>query len=255
MINIPLESKNKDDFPLKKAERMIVAYAVLFGADNRSAFMRFHPEYVSTDGKTMNQAGNQASRQFWSWGKVKDYRAAYEETVQEFLSGRKRAVRITDSDDNVSSDKRKDRAIRKLVSDCLDAIENNAALDPETLKDFVTMAKALGVLKDEEEQQIAPIRVLIARCKSECNYCFFVETAKAKGLMFDSCDYCKARKVAEEHGFKFDHCTLLDVPQEVIEEIESHNDVKLTDILDNGQMTRVDIEKQFNDIDSGEQDN
>lgn len=230
MINIPLRAKNEAEYPLKKIDKEIVAYAVLFGADNQTAFMRFHPEYMTTDGKTMNNAGKVASRQFWSWGKVKDYRTAYESDVQEFLNGRKKTS-VAVPEDNGSSDKRKDRAIRKLVSDCLDAIENNAALDPETLKDFVTMAKALGVLKDEEEQQIRPIRVLPSTCR-ECRYKAFVESAVSNNDAIDCCAWCKARKVAEENGYRFnDGKDLLEIPQEIITELESKNDVKLTDIL------------------------
>ncbi len=230
-ISLPLRAKNEADFPqLKKIDKDIVADAVLFGADNQTAFMRFHPEYVSTDGKTMNQAGKQASRQFWSWGKVKDYRQSYEQTVQEFLNGKKSIGRITDTEGDGNSDKRKDRAIRKLVSDCLAAIEDNVALDPETLKDFVTMAKALGVLKDEEEQQIRPIRFLPTLCASECRYRLFVENAVKGGDLVDECQYCRALRFATENGYHDDATKRLDIPQEILD-AEPENTVSTLDIL------------------------
>ncbi len=50
--------------------------------------------------------------------------------------------------------------------------------------------------------------------------------------MFDECQYCKARKMAEQNGFKYDPTKLLDIPDEVIEEIDSKNNVRLLDILD-----------------------
>ncbi len=227
----PLRAKNEADFPqLKKIDKQIIAAAVLLQLDNQSAFALYHPEYIDGTGR-LNAAGKQASRQFWSWGKVKDYRQSYEQTVQEFLNGKKSIGRIADTEGDGNSDKRKDRAIRKLVSDCLAAIEDNVALDPETLKDFVTMAKALGVLKDEEEQQIRPLRFLPTLCR-ECRYKAFVESFVANNEVIDCCAWCKARKIAEENGYRFnDGKDLLEIPQEIIDEIESKNNVKLTDIL------------------------
>ena len=90
----------------------------------------------------------------------------------------------------------------------------------------------MNLLKDEVERVAPPVRVLMARCKSECRYRKFCETAKIEGMIIDDCDYCKARKFAEEHGFVYDPCTVLDLPDDVIIEIDSHNDVKLLDILD-----------------------
>ncbi len=231
----PLRAKNEADFPtLKAVDKKIIAAAVLLQLDNQSAFALYHPEYIDGTGR-LNAAGKQASKMFWGYGRVKDYREAYEATVNEFLSGRKTSNRIADAESGGNSDKRKDRAIRKLVSDCLDAIEGNVALDPETLKDFVTMAKALGVLKDEEEQQIKPLRYLPERCSS-CRARIFVESAVANGDVLDMCQYCKARKIAEENGYRFnDGKDLLEIPQEIIDEIESKNNVSTLDII-NGKI-------------------
>lgn len=247
----PLRAKNEADFPtLKKIDKQIIAAAVLLQLDNQSAFALYHPEYIDGTGR-LNAAGKQDAKFFWNYGKNKEYRQSYEQTVQEFLNGKKK----TKVDVSEPSESRRDKAEGIYRDKVYTAIEAVDPTDIDSMKTVGDLGKTVKIFKEEEERQIAPIRVLVARCKSECNYCFFVETAKAKGLMFDSCDYCKARKIAEKHGFKFDHCTLLDVPPEVVEEIESHNDVKLTDILDNGQMTRADIEKQFNELDSDEQNN
>ncbi len=234
-ISLPLRAKNEADFPqLKKIDKQIIAAAVLLQLDNQSAFALYHPEYIDGTGR-LNAAGKQASKMFWGYGKAKDYRQDYETTVEEFLNGRKNSNRIADTDGGGNSDKRKDRAIRKLVSDCLAAIEDNVALDPETLKDFVTMAKALGVLKDEEEQQIRPIRVLPSLCR-ECRYKAFVESSVLNNEAIDCCAWCKARKIAEENGYRFnDGKNLLEIPREIIDEIESKNNVSILDII-NGKI-------------------
>ena len=104
-------------------------------------------------------------------------------------------------------------------------------LDPDSVKTIVEVFKKMNLLKDDVEQEIRPVRVLPARCKSECRYRLFVETAKAEGQIVDDCDYCKARAYAEEHGFKYDPCTVLNLPEDVVTKIDEYNDVKLTDIL------------------------
>jgi len=212
MINIPLESTNKDEFPLKKAERMIVAYAVLFGADNQTAFMRFHPEFTN-DGKTLNQAGKVASRQFWSWGKVKDYRDSYIKTVQEFLNGKKSAVK---SEAVSIDDSRKDRALKSLLNQAMSMVEGGADLDADTLKTITEIFKKLNILKDEVEQQEKPRRYLPVRC-GECDYRSFVESYVEKGEIENTCLRCKALAIAEEHGFHYD-------PKKLLNPINPNND-------------------------------
>lgn len=227
-FNIPLEIKDKSAFPqLKKVDRQVVAYAVLFGVGNQDAFMRFHPEYIDASGKQMNPAGKKASTQFWNYGKVKDYREAYENELAEFL-GQSTAVAAYDDNEVIDGD----ALARKILSDLAAMIKNGRIQDYEVLKIATDILNKYGVLKGSEEKVIAPIRVLPTRCKSECRYRLFVETAKLEKQICDDCDYCKARKFAEENGFVYDPCTVLDLPEDVIAEIDSHNDVKLLDILD-----------------------
>ena len=226
---IPTEIKDKSAFPqLKKNDRLTVAYAVLFGVGNQDAFMRFHPEYIDASGKQMNPAGKKASAQFWNYGKVKDYREAYETELAEFL-GRKQTSRNVDTD---IDDNRIEGALKKLLNHTIGLLDNGDNLDPDSVKTIVEVFRKMNLLKDEVERVAPPVRVLLARCKSECRYRKFCETAKIEGMIIDDCDYCKARKFAEEHGFVYDPCTVLDLPDDVIKEIDSHNDVKLLDILD-----------------------
>lgn len=198
-LNIPTEVKDKSAFSqVDKTARQIIAYAVLMGADNQSAFMRFHPEFIDASGKTMNGAGKQASRQFWSWGKIKDYRQQYEDELTEFL-GREKAVRseLSDIDDN-----RKDKALKALLNRAMSLVEDNAELDPDTLKTLTEIFKKTGLLKDEVEEQEKPRRYLPERCSS-CRMKEFVETAVENGDVEDLCQRCRALKIAEEHGFRF----------------------------------------------------
>lgn len=208
-LNIPTEVKDKSAFPqVDKTARKIIAYAVLMGADNQTAFMRFHPEYLDTSGKAMNSAGKQASRQFWSWGKVKDYRQQYEDELTEFL-GKKQTPRseLLDIDDN-----RKDKALKALLNRAMSLVEDNTELDPDTLKTLTEIFKKTGLLKDEVEQVEVPRRYLPARCHTECSYRLFVESHIENGDIISECDYCRTRKFAEEQGWRFDPTKNLDLP-------------------------------------------
>lgn len=208
-LNIPTEIKDIKAFPqVDKTARQIIAYAVLMSADNQSAFMRFHPEFIDASGKAMNSAGKQASRQFWSWGKVKDYREVYEKELAEFL-GRKQTNRseLSDIDDN-----RKDKALKALLNRAMSLVEDNTELDPDTLKTLTEIFKKTGLLKDEVEQVEVPRRYLPARCHTECSYRLFVESHIEGGDIISECDYCRTRKFAEEQGWRFDPTKNLDLP-------------------------------------------
>lgn len=226
-LNIPIEVKDKSAFPqLKKIDRMTVAYAVLFGVDNQTAYALYHPEYMDASGKSMNSAGKQASRQFWGYGKTKDYREAYEQELAEFL-GHGTTIESYEESEDIDGD----ALARKILSDLAAMIRNGRIQDYEVLKIATDILNKYGVLKGSEEKVLPPIRVLPTRCKSECRYRKFVETAKAEGQIADDCDYCKARAFAEEHGFKYDPCTVLNLPEDVVTKIDEYNDIKLTDIL------------------------
>lgn len=227
-FNIPTEVRDKSAFQqLKKADRQIVAYAVLFGVGNQEAFKLYHPEYLTADGK-LNDAGRKASSMFWNYGKVKDYREQYEKELAEFL-GRKSAPKSEIAGEIDES--RKDKVLKELLSQAMSLVEKGD-LDPDTMKTVVEVFRKLNILKDEVERIIAPIRVLMARC-SACRYRIGVESAVCNGEILDMCAYCKCRKMAEEHGYRFnDGKDLLEIPQEIIADLESKNDVKLMDILD-----------------------
>lgn len=228
-LNIPTEVKDIKAFPqVDKTARQIIAYAVLMGADNQTAFMRFHPEFIDASGKAMNSAGKQASRQFWSWGKVKDYRQQYVQELAEFL-GRKQTSQSSEFDELSEEDKAE--AVKMFRGKVYRAMRTVDETNIAALTDVGGLAKSTKVLNENEEQEIRPIRVLPARC-SECRYKAFVESSVLDGAAIDCCTYCKARKVAEEHGYRFNEGKdLLEIPENVIKGLESKNDVKLEDII------------------------
>ncbi len=224
----PLRAKNEADFPqLKKIDKQIIAAAVLLQLDNQSAFALYHPEYIDGTGR-LNAAGKKDSKFFWNYGKNREYRQAYEATVEEFLNGKKSA---TKSDTVSIDDSRKDRALKSLLNQAMSLVEGGSELDADTIKVCSDIFTKLGLIKSEEEREIRPIRVLPSLCR-ECRYKAFVESSVLNNEAIDCCAWCKARKIAEENGYRFnDGKDLLEIPQEIIDELESKNHVKLTDIL------------------------
>lgn len=216
---------NNDEFKQSKLEKDILSFPLLYACSNATAYALFHPELCDRNGK-LNKAGQRECRMFFSHPNNIAYMDAMRAHLEALTKG---TVKVVTSD--VINDSRKDNALKVLVNRALSLMEKGEDLDPETIKLIADIAVKLKLIKEDEEQQIKPVRVLMARCKSECRYRAFVETQVLDGRVFDDCEYCRARAYAEEHGFKYDPCKLLDVPQDVIDELDSKNDVRMEDIL------------------------
>ena len=218
-----------DDSRIPAADKDLIVYSIAFAIPNQKAFALWHPEFLDSSGK-LNKTGRAACTQFFNYSKNREYADSYAAYLKAFLSKKESGVKSETS--AIIDDARKDNARVALYNKVIRLIEGDDELDPDTLKIAVDMAKKLYIVADDvEEQVIKPIRVLPTKCKAECRYRAFVETQVLEGRIFDDCSYCRARAYAEEHGFKYDPCKLLDAPQDVIDELDSKNDVKLEQIL------------------------
>lgn len=227
MIELPKDIPNKQDFPqVKKIDKQIIRAAVLLGLDNQGAFALYHPEYINGSGK-LNDIGKKENSHFWSYGKNREYREAYEKCVEEFFNVSK-SENTLDTEEDIDGD----ALARKILSDLAAMIKNGRIQDYEVLKIATDILNKYGVLKGAEEKQIPPIRVLPEVC-SRCRMKMAVESMVLNGEMLDMCAYCKCRSIAEDNGYQFnDGKDLLDISKEVIADLESKNNVKLTDILE-----------------------
>lgn len=218
-----------DTSKIPASDKDMLSYTIAFSIPNQKAFALWHPEFLDSSGK-LNKTGRAACTQFFNYSKNREYADSYAAYLKEFLSKKESGTKPETS--AIIDDARKDNARVALYNKVIRLIEGDDELDPDTLKIAVDMAKKLSIVADDaEEQVIKPIRVLPTKCKAECRYRAFVETQVLEGRIFDDCSYCRARAYAEEHGFKYDPCKLLDVPQDVIDELDSKNDVKLEQIL------------------------
>lgn len=185
-------------------EKNCIEYAVAFSAKNEEAFLLFHPEYITSDGKLSNE-GKRRCKDFFSYSKNKEYRDAYTAYLKEFLNDDKgkSEAHLIEVDES-----RKDKALKSLLNQAMSMVESGDTLDPDTLKVLAEIFKKLGILKDEVEVQESPRRYIPLRC-SECDYRSFVESYVETGQIENSCLRCKALDLAKEHGFRYDPKNLL----------------------------------------------
>lgn len=216
-----------DDSRIPSSDKDLISYVVAFAVPNQKAFALWHPEFLDSSGK-LNKTGRAACTQFFNYAKNREYADAYKRTLAEFL-GRKDAE-IGDELEELTEE-RKEKASKLLMLEVIKMIEAGKISDPEFAKLVTDLAIKMKIIKEDVDRIIAPIRVLMARC-SECRYRIGVESMVLNGQMLDMCAYCKCRNIAEEHGYRFnDGKDLLEIPKEVIDELESKNNVRMEDIL------------------------
>lgn len=177
-ILIPLEIPNKADYPqVKAADRKIIATAVLMRMDNQTAYALYHPELLNGFGK-LNDAGKQECRNFWSYGKNREYREAYEKCVEEFINGGKQKTsdgsrKLTEEEKTELKGEFSDKVYRAL----------GEAEGLEQLKDAADLGKTTKIFKEEDNEE-KPRRYLPRSCK-ECSYKRFVDEQVALGNIIE----------------------------------------------------------------------
>lgn len=214
---------NNDDFKQSKLEKDVLVFPLLYGCSNATAYALFHPELCDRNGK-LNKAGQRECRMFFSHPN----NIAYMDAMRAHLEALTKGGKIVKSD-NID-DTRKDNALKSLLNQAMSLVEKGEDLDAESLKTISEIFKKVGLLKDEVEQEIRPVRFLPERCFSGCRYRLFVENAVKGGSVIDECQYCKALAYATENGYKDDATKRLDIPKEELD-AEPENTIKTLDIL------------------------
>lgn len=216
-----------DESKIPAGDKDMLSYAIAFAIPNQKAFALWHPEFLDSSGK-LNKTGRAACTQFFNYSKNREYADAYKRTLAEFLE--RKDTEIGDELEELTEE-RKEKASKLLMLEVIKMIEAGKISDPEFAKLVTDLAIKMKITKEDIDRIIAPIRVLMARC-SECRYRIGVESMVLNGQMLDMCAYCKCRKLAEEHGYRFnDGKDLLEIPKEIIDELESKNNVRMEDIL------------------------
>ena len=161
---IPLRPKEFST-NLTQPEQAALTWYVLSGCSKKEAFITFaRPDMLGSKAKA---AIDDYVNQFFSRKESKDYIAAYDETISEFLNPKKNTIV-----DSVTVEEKKSKALTKLVEYVLsEANHIEESEDPKAILDY---ANKIGIFDVNEKVEELPRRYLPVAC-SECEYRKFVE--------------------------------------------------------------------------------
>lgn len=224
---IPIRPSDDIGSGLTKTEKdMLVALSV-FGYAKTIIFGWFNPQYLNSKGE-MNEAGKQRCRQFFSHPRNIEWLEKYEATVKEYIGCSDSASAKGSSE---ITEERKNAALSRFTHNVLDNVETGENLDADTLKTQAELLKKTGLMKEDIDAPLPPIRFLPSRCFSECRYRLFVETAVKGGDIIDECAYCEALAYAKERGYRDDEAHRLKIPQEILDKEPENNVDLIKDII------------------------
>lgn len=197
---IPQRPKN-GKFDLRPEEMDGLSYYVLSGCTREVAFLKFiRPDFIGSKAVT---AVKNAVSQFFASKPVKDYIAAYKETVEELLSGGGESKPIHTTSESL--EEKKARAKAKAMEFAMSLAEHiDEASDPEFV---MKMLDKVGILDGDEEIEEQPRRYLPISCQRDCAYRMFCEQNTE-----DMCQYCRYHAFGEDNGVHYDKENMLDVP-------------------------------------------
>jgi len=175
---------------LNQDEQSGLSYYIISGCPKKDAFILFcRPDMLSS--RAASAIGEYVN-QFFARKEVKDYLAAYEETLAHFLSPEKNVVPVSEG----AIEERKAKAKKKLTEFAMSLANNiDQAADPEAV---LKIADRIGLLDVDETASELPRRYLPTQC-GECRYRQFCEDNTE-----DECQYCKYKKFGEDNGVHFD---------------------------------------------------
>lgn len=181
---------------LSQPEQSALTWYVLSGCARKDAYVTFaRPDFLDSKSKA---ALDDYVKQFFASKDAREYIAAYEATLDEFL--RPAPVK---TEQTASIEERKSKAKTKLIEFAMSLANNiEQADDPEFV---LKVADKAGLLDMDEEIEEQPRRYLPETCNS-CAYRAFCEQNTE-----DMCPHCKYHKFGEENGIHYDKTDLLDI--------------------------------------------
>ena len=153
---------------LNQSEQTALTWFVLSGCTRDEAFLTFaRPDMA---GSAARAVVKETIKQFYARAEVKEYIAAYTETLNAVVNPEKKKEASLSG--SVSLEERKARAKTKLVEFAMSLADNiEQADDPEFV---LKMADKCNLLDGDEQVEEQPRRYLPVTC-SECAYRKFVE--------------------------------------------------------------------------------
>lgn len=187
---------------LNQSEQTALTWFVLSGCTRDEAFLTFaRPDMA---GSAARSVVKETIKQFFARAEVKDYIAAYTETLDAVVNPEKK--KEASPSGSVSLEERKARAKTKLVEFAMSLADNiEQADDPEFV---LKMADKCNLLDGDEQAEEQPRRYLPQSCSDHCAYRMFCEENTE-----DMCQYCRYHKFGEDNRIHYEKNNILDVPQ------------------------------------------
>lgn len=192
---------------LNQSEQTALTWFVLSGCTRDEAFLTFaRPDMA---GSAARSVVKETIKQFYARAEVKEYIAAYTETLNAVVNPEKK--KETSPSGSASMEERKARAKTRATEFAMSLAENiDQADDPEYV---LKLMDKVGLLDGDEQVEVAPQRFLAERC-SDCRYRVFCEQECE-----DLCQYCRYRAFGEESGIHYENRDMLDMPNKIGTEV------------------------------------
>ena len=187
---------------LNQSEQTALTWFVLSGCTRDEAFLTFaRPDMA---GSAARSVVKETIKQFFARAEVKDYIAAYTETLNAVINPEKK--KEASPSGAVSMEERKARAKTKATEFAMSLAENiDQADDPEYV---LKLMDKVGLLDGDEQVEEQPRRYLPQSCSDHCAYRMFCEENTE-----DMCQYCRYHKFGEDNGIHYEKNNILDVPE------------------------------------------
>lgn len=168
---IPIRPDSHANYNLTDDEMDCISWVILSGRNRKDVWVKFVMPNIKDLHKNRIQ---EESDEWWKQANVKRYIAEYNQTLEEYFSPQSKR--------NVARDREKEaeEALITFRDNVISAVNNPDVTDVETLTDQATLLNRIGMLKEEEEVQVAPVRYLPVSC-STCRYKQFIDEQIKEG--------------------------------------------------------------------------
>lgn len=165
-LKIPHRPYTKTKYELSEEDKDCIVWTIVFNRPHMEYWMKL----ICPNAKTQIKAKREeACEAWWSQPEVKKFAKDYQQTLKEIFNPPKIKKPVVVKD----KAKETEKALNTFRDDVIDSLKTPTR-DVEILKEKAQLAKTIGILKEEEEVQVAPIRYLPTRC-DECRYKKFIE--------------------------------------------------------------------------------
>lgn len=161
---IPLRPNTRTKYALSDMDMDCIAWTIVFDKPRKDYWIRFIcPEAQ----KQIKAKQDERCDEWWSQSEVKKFAKDYKQTLNEVFNPSKKPIVVKDIA------KETEKALNTFRDDVIDSL-NTSTSDVDVLKEKAQLAKTVGILKEDEEVQVAPQRYLPERC-GECRYKKFID--------------------------------------------------------------------------------